>query len=677
MSRRDDPIDDEETQPRRPGLPIDVFRVLRAVRRGKRRLAAAAIAGAIVGAVVAKFVVPHIYQARASLRYEGLPGQVGLDAQRDLPSLVSIAHSEPLMIALRERMHVPGVSVEAMRRLVEVQSDPNSGLVTFTASAYSADGAARMANTVVSLFLEHHRERRRHELETEIAGLDQRIAAANGELQSARRHYDGFRDANHITDLSSEQEQAITEAAHLRSEADLAQAEVRSLEARVQQLEGALARTPRMQAESSGSSDEGRRLRELRARLQEARSSLSERHPEVQALARQVESLERHVRHGGDTSVRMGVSSLHEELQTNLAEAQTGLEGARHRAASLEQLAGQAQERTNRFSSIEGRAATLLAQVNVKQALVNELTEQKAHAADALREIQTGFRALSNAQPPEDAVPSKKRYVIGAAIPIAFVSVVLAMLLYRELRGLRVQTPAEVAWWGNGPVIGTTVWPRDPRGLIDLIADLDDRAPEARGTMLIVGGTETERRLATEIASQLNHDFCASALMDIPVIGALPPPREPMPDEDEEVIDLDLDPLSDERADAPTEMMIAPVFDDDDVEEDDVEPRRDARMAAFAPRPRDIDEPGGRLICTAWTGPSEGQALRRAARLADRVLVVVASDEMRADELARTKARLGRRVGVGFVLVATSDEIARLPDRAGPIEEFWEGRAEK
>lgn len=672
MRQKDEPFDDRETKPSRPGLPVDLHRVVRTVKHGKVWLAMAAIGGAVIGLVVAKLAVPHTYEATASLRYEGLPGQVGTEAQRDLPSLVSIAHSEPMMSALRERIHRPALSLDAMRRFVAVQSDATSGLVSFTATADSAEGAAKTANTLVSLFLDHHRERRHEELQSEIGSLEQRIRAAGHELTAARQHYDSFRDANHITNLTAEQEQAITQAAELRSEADLAQAEVQSLEARVAQLETAITQTPRMEAVSTGSSADGRRLRELRARLQESRSSLSDEHPQVQALERQVQALERQVRQGGGSSTHMAVSTLHQELQSNLAEAQTALEGARHRHESLEELARQAQDRTNRFSAIEGRAATLLAQVNVKQALVNELTDQKAHASDQLREIETGFRTVTQAEPPEDAVPSKKRYVVAGAVPLVLVCIVLVVLLYRELEGLRVQTPAEVAWWGNGPVIGTTVWPRDPRGLIDLIADWDDCAPDAQGTMLVLGATDAERLLAGEIAAQLNHDFCASGtLVDLPVIGALPPPRD---DElsDEDVIDVD--PLvTEEPRDPPTQLMLAPSFDGDD----ELEMRAGTEVYPYAASPRDADEPAQRLVCTAWTGPSEGQALRRAARLSDRVLVVVASDGLRADELAQMKARLGRHKHVAYVLVAATDEIARLPDRAGPIEEFWEGGPSK
>jgi uncharacterized protein involved in exopolysaccharide biosynthesis len=681
VSRDSDLLDDEQpTSSGRPGLPVDVHRFVRALGRGKWWLVLAGLLGAVLGLAVGKFGVRHTYESTASIRYEGRVGQTTMDQQRDLPSLVSIAHSESMMIALRERIGLEEASIELMRQLVTVDSDPNSGLVSFTTAAESPGAAAEMANTIAALFLEHHRERRTRELGAEIASLEQRIQAAEGELARARQRYDGFRETHQITDLSAEQEQAITQAAELRSQADLAEAEIRALEARLAQLQLAIQRTPRTQAVSSGPSDDARRLQELQAQLSQSRSTLSDEHPQVQALQRQVVSLQRQLQRGGGTSTTMAVNTLHDQLRQNAAEAEAELEATRRRHQSLEQLAVQAQARTNRFSTIEGQAANLLAHVNVKQALVTELTQEKARAEDGLRDVSTGFRTVADARPPESAVRSKKKYIVAAAIPMAFLSIMFGMLLYRELRGLRVQTPVEVAWWGNGPVIGATTWPRDPRALIDLIADMDDHAPEARGTMLVVGSTEAERELAGEIAGQLNHDWSSTTLIDVPVIGSLPPPRSAPPmerdeEEDEEEGDDDDyyedDPISGEIHDGPTELMLAPSMG----LELDVMGAATQISAYAPPAPRDIDDPAERLICTAWNGPCEGQALRRAARLADRVLVVVTSNGLKAVELAQMKSRLGRERAVGYVLVGVSDDIARLPDRAGRVEEFWEGGA--
>jgi hypothetical protein len=77
-------------------------------------------------------------------------------------------------------------------------------------------------------------------------------------------------------------------------------------------------------------------------------------------------------------------------------------------------------------------------------------------------------------------------------------------------------------------------------------------------------------------------------------------------------------------------------------------------------------------VALAWNGPLSGPLLRRAARLAHRVLVVVSSG-MSVIDLARVQTRLGRENGVGYVLVNVRDAYVDLHDRVGSVEEFWEG----
>jgi hypothetical protein len=76
-------------------------------------------------------------------------------------------------------------------------------------------------------------------------------------------------------------------------------------------------------------------------------------------------------------------------------------------------------------------------------------------------------------------------------------------------------------------------------------------------------------------------------------------------------------------------------------------------------------------VALAWNGPLSGPVLRRAARLAHRVMVVVSSG-MSVIDLARVQTRLGRDKGVGYVLVNLSDAYVDLQDRVGPVEAFWE-----
>lgn len=672
MARQDadEAVDEEEGGASRPGFPIDLFRIRRAILRGKWWILAAGAIGALIGYLIGKFVVKHSYEASASVQYTGLPGEPPHVVQRDQPGHVTAAHSEEVLFALRDRMggELEGLPLNVLRAMVVVSSDSNTGLITFTTWSDTPERTAEMANTAARLFLEHHVRRRSGELDTELASVDERIASTRAELATARETYDAFRRANGISDLTAEQEAAIEQAASLRSQADLGHAEVESLEARVAQLRSELGRTPQTHTVSSGGqSEEQRRLRQLQQLLAEARGQgLGDNHPRVQALERQVAALERSAGGGGGGTSRTGSNPVYSQIATSLQSAQTELEAARQRVATLEQLAVQAQERTARFSEIEGQAANLLAQVNIRQEHLTELNATRATVRDMQRDVQTGFRMVTEARPPDTALPSKKKYAVAAGIPAAFVLIMVAMLLFRELRGLTVQTAREVAFWGNGPVIGTTTWPRDPRALLDLIADLDDFAPDARGTMLVVGSTDGDRQLATEIASQLNHDWTASTQIEVPVIGSLPagrPSSNPPPgrgyydDDGDEV-------LSGEIHDGPTEVSIATGTDLALLD-----------MPTEVERLPELPDPSDRLICTAWAQRPEGQALRRAARLADRVLVVVTSGGIRASELATIRTRLGIDDSIGYVLTGVSDDLAKLPDRAGSVETFWNSRA--
>lgn len=77
-------------------------------------------------------------------------------------------------------------------------------------------------------------------------------------------------------------------------------------------------------------------------------------------------------------------------------------------------------------------------------------------------------------------------------------------------------------------------------------------------------------------------------------------------------------------------------------------------------------------VALAWNGPLSGPVLRRAARLAHRVIVVVSSG-IKVVDLSRVRTRLGREEGVGYVLINVDDAYAEVEDRVGDVEEFWQG----
>lgn len=636
MSRDGDDIDEEESGGR-PGIPIDFRRIARILWNGKLWMILVGVVASGAGYALGKFAVHHTFETSATLRYVGLPGQPLHEIQRDLPALVAAAHSDTVLARLREDQNMFGVGVDAMRGIIGVQSDPGTGLVTFTAYGDSAEGAADRANAMVDIFLTHHQERRRGELLGEVSSLQERIQAAAAEHQQARDSYNTFREANGITDLTAEQESVIAQTAQLRSQADLAAAEVEAIEARVAQLRSALESTPRTQAVVGGMTRSQTRLAEVRQRLQDARGQgLGDEHPQVRSLRRQVAGLEAQAAAGGGGG-RTSVNSIHDQLRGNLANAEAEAEATRHRQETLEELAVAAQERSNRFNAIEGQAATLLAQVTVKSALVEALTTERARAEDQVQDVPTGFRLVTAAVPPESAVPTKRKVAVAAGVPVVSMALLVALLLFLGLRGLKLQTPSEVAWWGRGPVVGMSTWPGDANGLFDLLADMDDMTEKARGTLLVVGVTERERKLARRLAFEMGQDWGETTLLENTALPALQSGLPPTGGAESAALEMTI-------PDGPIPVGV------------DAMPTAPARDG---------------LVAVTWNDATGSNSLRRAARRADGVLVVVASDEVKATELAKLRKNLGRDDGVAYLLVGVTDEIAKLPDRTGPVQEFW------
>jgi hypothetical protein len=217
----------------------------------------------------------------------------------------------------------------------------------------------------------------------------------------------------------------------------------------------------------------------------------------------------------------------------------------------------------------------------------------------------------------------------------------LFIVLRREFQGLLLRTPAEVAFWGKGPVLAATSWPGDPHGLDELVAGLDDFAPQAKGSMLVVGASPGEGRLANELADRLNNDWFPTHEPRVAPVGRgplrTPPPSGPYP----------IHPAGNEAA-AHAQRPSTP-------------PSEALRVISRA----------NHLQLQAWDGPFEGQSLRRAARLADRVMIIVRSGAMSAPQLNRIQRRIGREHGVGYLVAGLSDEFRALPDRAGDVAGFW------
>ena len=636
----------------RPGLPVDPHRLRRALWADKRWLIGAGIVGLLIGFLWVKLMMQSHYETSALLKYDGDQEVSDLFGSREaLGPAADALMRQSVLRKIRDEADFRG-SLTALAAQINYRVDYMVRTMRISVPGETGEDAAEFARIVTDVFVTYHKERQSRRIEEEITRTGKRIEAAEHQAEEARRIYDTFRDQHGIADLSTEQGSMVSSAATLRANSELMTPEIRAYEAQVRSLEAQLASTPKTSFVPGGSSPEQATYNRLREELASARATLSPNHPRVQALEQQVNHLRSQLQSGGGARSSVGglvgANATYQVVEGQLRGAKSSLAALRERQKGLSAMADKAHQRVEAFSDIEGEASALLADVHLNEGLLGKLRSSEALLEDALRDPPSGFVVLDPGAVPEYPVRNKKKIVVFGAVPMIAVGLVLLVVLRREFHGLLLETPAEVAFWGNGPVLGATSWPNDLHSLDELVAGLDDFVPRATGSVLIVGGSPEESRLASELADRMNSDWFPTHEQ-----AAAPSTPESVPAH---------------HAPLQTPAPSGPYPIGGSGAQSVALARRPSTPPASAIR---LARPGGQLQLGAWDGPYESQALRRAARIADRVLVLVRACAMSAPGLNGIQNRVGRKQGIGYIVVGLPDELHSLPDRVGDVAGFW------
>jgi len=626
--------------PKRPGQPVDLHRLWSAVARGRKALIRSTVGGLVLALVVAKLIMGNDWQSSALLQYEGDVSVGGIERRSPyaLGPAAEALHSRSVLERIREVSGYPG-PLFTLANLILFEPDFKASTLRITVTAPTAELAKDFVGNVTDVFLEHHKDRQTRRIELELKRLQNRIKGANAEAAEARRIYNDFLEENDISHLSSDQLSVVDSASQLRLQGELLEAEVRSMEARVESLRSQLSTIPK-DVMLPGSGDPHLRAQEVTLqKLAEAEASLSPDHPRVQALREQVAQLGSRSTRRPVPSGSVGPNSAHVLVSRELREAEWALTGLRERQTGLLEMASKAEERLDSLSGVEGEASALLAEVEVNEALLRELSAIEAALEDALENPPSGFVVLDPGSVPDLPVANKMKIVVFGVICMLGLLLGLFFAFRKEFRGLRVRTPSELAFWGEGPVVASTSWPTTPQALDELVAGLDDHVPDAHGSFLLVGATGAEAVYARELTQRLRSDWFREvpqqARTDSEPIRT-PPPSGPYP--------VGAAATGSAKPSTSTALALQPV-----------------KLVRH--------EPGIEL--DAWEGPPDGQGLRRAARLADRVLVLVRSGSMSVFQIRSIKRRLGRKSGVGYICLDLDDEFQGLSDRVGEVRDFW------
>jgi uncharacterized protein involved in exopolysaccharide biosynthesis len=641
-----DQYDSDDEYRSRPGAPVDIGRLVLAVKRQWKYVPIAVGIGALIGMGFAFLAVKPEYSASATILWE--PPD---DAEPSDRSFLTQVDSIKLQVNLQEvrrrlKLQMP---LDRLKDKINLLFDNSSHLVQVQVTDPNGKNAATLANTAVDVFLEYQRRVGRARGEEHLQAIEADIEVAQAQLKNARDAYDAFRKQMGVSDFALETKLAIEKAATLKQQADLSVAEALTEEARQRQLaQEVKGQSATMSGGASLTNPDAVLLAQVKTQLAQARTHLAPDHPQIQQLEAQVATLSERAKSGAATMVQGSATVLPNQeylsLKAGISQSKVSKEAAIERQETYKRFAQEAEKRLQQLSEAEGQANTLLSRINLLETRVTELEAQRVRVRDGVRNAAADFRVVTPATVPEKPNPSQRR-TIAIKFPLGALAIALLAIFGYELRSLRVYTAREAGFWANTAVVASSTWPREKNTLGALVDELSDAAPEVRGMTLVVGARVNEVPLAREIAYWLSNltgwtqRGAATAAADEALVDAPKDPAAP-----------DFDPAAasaQPRASSPEQSVALA--------------RRASTDSQLA-------------VAQAWDGPPEGPSLRRAARLADRVVVVMASGSLSVFEVMQLRSRLGRNNGIGLLLVGLNPELVKLPDRVGEVDRFWSER---
>jgi uncharacterized protein involved in exopolysaccharide biosynthesis len=665
-NRPDEDLDDlaelgpESTS--RPGLPVDFGRIWLSFKRDWRWIPIAGGIWLALGLIIAFGIIKHSYKSEAIMVWEPKGG--GMPDQRVLATQAASLKMPITLAKVKQRLKLP-YPIQSLEKQIEVWFDMRTHLVTVQSTGPSAEESRVLTRSVVDVFMENQTEIARARASDSASALDKDLIAARTQQDLARKAYDQFRTENGITDIESELRLAGEGLADLKAEKQRAEADALSLEARAARLDELFRKqksTSMLSASVSNANAE--RANTLKAELATAQARFSADHPTVARLKAELAAVQASAKSKDSqtSNVVMGANPEYQAIQSSLSTTKADQEAAAKRKQSFETFAESAEQRVARLSALEGKARTLLAEITVANTRIEELEVQLAQARDAVRTPLIEFRVLTPASLPEHPERSKRR-LVAIGMPVGGILVALLVLLLRPLRDGRVYTAREAAFWANMPVVSSSAWPRNKDAFFPLIDELGDEGGGARGFTLVLSASGRERVLAEELAYWLGGSSLGSdGKAEVQTSTAQDAAQQASAQAQTVQVAAggghagEVATYSGAPPSTSTALAIVP----------SVKPA----MSSLTPYRR------GAMTATragthAWVGDTEGPALRRAARAADRVLVVLTSGTELFTALASLRTRLGRENGVALLLLGVSPELLKLPDRVGDVERFW------
>jgi polysaccharide biosynthesis transport protein len=491
---------------------VSLQQYLEIIRRRRWTIVNTIVAVLVLGCVATALMTP-IYQAQAKLLVRATAPQISaMNTENPLVDLLAMAQPESVdtqMEVLRsdpfldEVFRVSGAPHGKGEPHVRVTGLRNTNVIEVTVQSPDREMAARVANTMLSHYLERTRLLSLQEITQARVFVEKEARKARHELQRAEDTLLSFRRANRVAEQTAEQQNRAQELGDLEARHRETAINMRRLQSQMREVRHLLTQQGHERLVSIGQKNPG--VDSLQSKLAEAQvdratllNSYQPGSPEVRAVEAQITSLQAQLA-AEPLEQRIPLhlpNDRYDKLLDRLDTYQTELEGLQTQYAEIDARLEQKREHLNQLGPWEVRLAQMQRDREIAEKsylnLVNKLQDLQIRE-NARRSTA---RIIESAQVPTDPIRPRPVLNLALALMIALcLGFCLAFL--QEYLDDRITSAEEVDPLLGLPVMGYIPAIAGDRCLIDALPPHSPIVESYRALRSSISFSAVDRPLTT------------------------------------------------------------------------------------------------------------------------------------------------------------------------------------
>lgn len=358
-----------------------------------------------------------------------------------------------------------GKTVGDMRSGVAMVPVPDTEVGELTVKGPSRR-VAKMANTLLEVYLAERAERYREEAQKNLDALDQEVAVAAKNAQDIATRRLEFAQTNHLAFDFTKESQQMTKMVDLEDSIASNEAKIASLSASLHEVEGQLnkepvSKTTSTMEETNGVRESSRLKRlDLQTQLIQLRSIYREDSPEVQEVLHNIVALDKIIAaepERMEKATTTSLNSIRQDLTLSSVSMRSQLAGAKAGEAVMQETDRKLRARMSAVPELQNTMRDFDRQYAMASDLYQALSTKRAQAAISRAMAVTAapsMRVFQWASPPAEPVWPKLKILYPSALLIGLVLGVLGAQI-RSLMSGRVHAAALSRSRASDAVYGT------------------------------------------------------------------------------------------------------------------------------------------------------------------------------------------------------------------------------